>query len=267
MSEMSNVATRGASMRAVRCGRCVMWLGCVQEDIYLTGKPKHSEVDDSDANPNPLVRGDPVLASLNVSEGSAVSSVNASKVDNKLLQQANESVKSNCMEAPPNDRHEEAAMDSLELPMPAHLHRAGWSGVVNRKSNSIDRGPSTVEAGSGARLRALSQDSDTLEAELRRLSHDLPRERPSKDARADLPVDLLKRACGEVQEGVCHKTGRPDLPAIFDAAAAQAQRLGEHRVAVLVCGNHHVLDGCLAQVGARQGGPVRFDVHFEAFGF
>ena len=59
---------------------------------------------------------------------------------------------------------------------------------------------------------------------------------------------------------------RPDFVKIFDDAQAEARRLGEDRVAVLVCGNEGVLKRCLKQCMAHCG-DVRFDCHYEAFSF
>jgi hypothetical protein len=61
--------------------------------------------------------------------------------------------------------------------------------------------------------------------------------------------------------------GRPDIHALFAAAAAQAKELGEERVALLICSNKHVLLECLEEAQWRQGTQVDFDVHYEAFGF
>jgi hypothetical protein len=66
---------------------------------------------------------------------------------------------------------------------------------------------------------------------------------------------------------VQHISGRPVMSSLFRAAAEQAKAVGEDRVAVLVCGNKHVLLSCLDEVQWRQDTQVDFHVHYEAFGF
>jgi hypothetical protein len=78
---------------------------------------------------------------------------------------------------------------------------------------------------------------------------------------ADKPHEGVPHAQTEV------KYGRPDIHALFAAAAAQAKELGEERVAVLICSNKNVLLASLAEAQWRQGTQVDFDVHYEAFGF
>ena len=75
------------------------------------------------------------------------------------------------------------------------------------------------------------------------------------------------RGNAAVEPFVHYKMGRPDLALVFREAAEQARAMGERRVAIMICGNDHVLDACLAEVQRRQGTQVEFDVHFEAFGF
>jgi hypothetical protein len=67
---------------------------------------------------------------------------------------------------------------------------------------------------------------------------------------------------------VLFRRRRPDFVKLFAEAAAEAERLGESRVAVLICSNHNVMDLCMKQVAAQnREGNVKFDVHCEAFSF
>jgi hypothetical protein len=62
--------------------------------------------------------------------------------------------------------------------------------------------------------------------------------------------------------------GRPDMPAIFDRMAQDAEACGESRVAVMVCGPtpmvKAVRDCCVA---ATKAGGISFDLHAEVFEF
>jgi hypothetical protein len=60
--------------------------------------------------------------------------------------------------------------------------------------------------------------------------------------------------------------GRPHFGNVFARAALEAKRLGERRVAVLVCGNAAVTQQCLSQCASKIDG-VQFDCHVESFGF
>ena len=61
--------------------------------------------------------------------------------------------------------------------------------------------------------------------------------------------------------------GRPKLEKVFREADEAAVRAGCKRVAVLVCGNQHMLRSALAMVvNSRESGVV-FSAHYEAFGF
>jgi Ferric reductase NAD binding domain len=62
-----------------------------------------------------------------------------------------------------------------------------------------------------------------------------------------------------------YHAGRPDLEALFDEVAVEAEGLGESRVALLVCGNQHMLTSCL-RIARKRTGAVNFDAHYEAFG-
>jgi hypothetical protein len=67
---------------------------------------------------------------------------------------------------------------------------------------------------------------------------------------------------------VLFRRRRPDFVKVFGEASAEAERLGENRVAVLICGNRAVRELCLKQVAAQnRSGGVKFDVHCEAFSF
>jgi hypothetical protein len=61
--------------------------------------------------------------------------------------------------------------------------------------------------------------------------------------------------------------GRPDMRRTFKDAHAAARLAGDCRVAVLVCGNQGILDGCMRMAADWSHDDVTFECHYEAFGF
>jgi Ferric reductase NAD binding domain len=60
---------------------------------------------------------------------------------------------------------------------------------------------------------------------------------------------------------------RPDMAAEFDQVAEEARAAGASRVAVLICGNQGILDGCMKKCAKYSREGIRFDCHYESFGF
>lgn len=81
-------------------------------------------------------------------------------------------------------------------------------------------------------------------------------------------AQLSRKSKQRLQGGkIQYHDGRPKLSALFDAVEAEAKIAGCQRVAVLICGNKHLLRNCLRLVGERQKGEVTFEAHYESFGF
>lgn len=67
--------------------------------------------------------------------------------------------------------------------------------------------------------------------------------------------------------GVHITRGRPDLASLFSMTARTAAAVGESRVAVMVCGNHGIVDRVLASAREASTADVAFDCHHEKFSF
>jgi hypothetical protein len=63
------------------------------------------------------------------------------------------------------------------------------------------------------------------------------------------------------------RLGRPDLDQQFEQMKAEAQALGEQRVAVAVCGPPSMVDAVRRCCSRNSGGGVVFDLHAEVFEF
>ena len=79
----------------------------------------------------------------------------------------------------------------------------------------------------------------------------------------------LNRKSKQALQGgqIKYHDGRPKLGGLFDAVEMQAKAAGCERVAVLICGNKHLLHNCLKLVKERERGEVAFEAHYESFGF
>jgi Ferric reductase NAD binding domain len=89
---------------------------------------------------------------------------------------------------------------------------------------------------------------------------------------SDIDDDRVAAEPGRFTRGQCSMqfhSGRPDMAAAFKEVAAAAAAAGSSSVAVLVCGNQGILDGCRKMCSSynKGRGSVRFDCHFESFGF
>ena len=88
---------------------------------------------------------------------------------------------------------------------------------------------------------------------------------PSADTAA---ARLARKSQQKIAGGkIVYHDGRPKLGPLFEAVEGQAQAAGCDRVAVMVCGNKHLLRNCLKLVGQRQNGAIKFEAHYESFGF
>lgn len=81
--------------------------------------------------------------------------------------------------------------------------------------------------------------------------------------------DRLSRKSKQALQGgqIKYHDGRPKLGELFESVAMQAKASGCERVAVLICGNKHLLRNCLALVKEHSGGDLEFEAHYESFGF
>lgn len=95
-----------------------------------------------------------------------------------------------------------------------------------------------------------------------------PAPAPSAATRSAAAARLARKSKRVLRGGtVRYHDGRPKLGALFDEVEAAARSAGSNRVAVLICGNKHLLRNCLRLVGERQTGDVHFEAHYESFGF